>query len=54
MADPPLHPDRPDDRLPNSGGSTRRYRRPVVVAWVVGSVAVATMIVLHLTGIAPH
>jgi hypothetical protein len=54
MADPPSHPDRSDDQFPNVGGSPRRYRRPVVVAWTVGGVAVATMIVLHLAGIAPH
>jgi hypothetical protein len=54
MADPPSHPDRSDDQFSNVGDTPRRYRRPVVVAWTVGAVVVATMIVLHLAGIAPH
>jgi hypothetical protein len=53
MADPPAHPDRSDDQVSKLGDSPR-YRRSVVAAWTVGAVVVATMIVLHLAGVAPH
>ena len=54
MTEPPVHPDRADHPNEDLDGRPRRLRRAAVAAWIVGAVVVVTMIVLHLTGVAPN